>query len=608
MKDFAKYIFMLILAILMSGCIPEMTTILQPVQIVPTPESQQAPVSTAVASDDVALKAALAAHLGMNVNSLNITIEQNTGLFARGGVENGYFLAAKVNGKWVIVADGQGVIDCQLIAQYGFPASMVPECAGPPNPPSNPPSDQEALKAALAAHLGMNVNSLNITISQNTGTFARGGVDNGYFLAAKVNGQWVIVADGQGALDCNLIAQYGFPASMIPECSGPPNPPSNLPSDQEGLKAALAAHLEMNVNSLNITISQNTGTFARGGVDNGYFLAAKVNGQWVIVADGQGVIDCQFIAQYGFPASMVPECPGAPGPSSDEDALKAAIAAYLGRDVNSLTFVISQNTGIHARGGADNGYFLAAKVNGQWQIIAAGQGVIDCQLIGQYDFPASMVPECPSSNTLNFRPGGTNTITHNVIKAGQQQVYTLNASVGQTMIVGVTSPDHDVYLGIKGGQGGQQLVANSSRLNTWTGVLPQTQAYQITITTNNPDTNYFLSVEIPVTVRFKHAAYSETIQGHIQIFEDTPAVAGVDNHVTYLLNASAGQTMDVKLSSPDIDALSLGVYGQQDGQPYERYQVKNRGFYGVLPVTQGYYLKVFSFKKSTDFTLEITIM
>ena len=95
--------------------------------------------------------------------------------------------------------------------------------------------------------------------------------------------------------------------------------------------------------------------------------------------------------------------------------------------------------------------------------------------------------------------------------------------------------------------------------------------------------------------------------GHIEIFNDTPSTS-VDNHVTYLVYASAGQTMDVKLSSPNIDALSLGVYGQQDGQPYQRYQVKNYGFHGVLPVTQGYYLEVFSFKKSTDFTLVITIV
>ena len=553
-------------------------------------------------SDDDALRVALAAHLGRDVNSLTITISQNTGVYARGGVDNGYFLAAKFNGQWQIVADGQGAIECKVVAQYGFPASMVPECSGP----SGLISDEDALKAALGAHLGRNVNDLKITVSQNTGSHARGGVENGYFLAAKVNGQWQIVADGQGALDCQIIAQYNFPASMVPECSGSSGP---SPSNADALKAAIAAYLGRNLNSLTITISQNTGTYARGEAENGYFLAAKVNGQCQIVAAGQGVIDCQIMNQYGFPASMVPECSGSSGPPpSDVDALKAAIAAYLGRDANSLTITISQNTGTYARGGAENGYFLAAKVNGQWKIVAAGQGVIDCQIITQYSFPESMVPECPLSNVLRFKRGGTYTFTKNVIKAGEKQTYTLNASAGQTIILGASSQNHDVYIGVRGVQGGQQLVSNSSQLVDWTGTLPQTQTYQITITTNNPDTYYFLNVEIPATVRFEDGAYAATVQGHIEIFEDTPAVVGIDNHVTYLINASAGQTMDVKIISPDIDVLSLGVYGQDDGQPYERYQVKNSGFHGVLPVTQGYYLEVFSFKKSTDFTLEITIL
>jgi len=463
-------------------------------------------------------------------------------------------------------------------------------------------SDEEALKSALAAHLGSEVNSLTITISQNTGSHARGGVDNGYFLAVKVNGQWQIVADGQGALDCQLIAQYGFPASIVPECSSTSNPPS----DEDALKSALAAHLGANVNDLTITISQNTGSHARGGVDNGYFLAAKVNGQWQIVADGQGALDCQLIAQYGFPASMVPECSGASNPPSDEDALKSALAAHLGRDVNSLAISISQLTDTYARGGVDNGYFLAAKVNGQWQIVADGQGALDCQLIAQYGFPASMVPECPSPNAIHFKSGGTFSFVQKSIKAGEKRTYTLIASAGQTMIVGVASPDHDVFIGVKGVQGGQQLVLNSSQIDSWTGTLPQTQTYQITLTTNNPDTYYFLTVEIPANIRFEPGSYGTTVAGHIEIFNDTPSTS-VDNHVTYLVYASAGQTMDIKLFSPNIDALSLGVYGQDDGQPYLRYEVKNEGYHGVVPATQGYYLKVFSFKKSTDFTLEITI-
>jgi hypothetical protein len=96
------------------------------------------------------------------------------------------------------------------------------------------------------------------------------------------------------------------------------------------------------------------------------------------------------------------------------------------------------------------------------------------------------------------------------------------------------------------------------------------------------------------------------VEGHIELLDAT-VYASVDTIVTYLLYASAGQTMDVQLSSSHLDALSLGVYGQEDGQPDQRWQVKNYGYHGVLPLTQGYYLKVFSNGASTDFTLTITI-
>jgi SpoU rRNA methylase family enzyme len=469
-------------------------------------------------------------------------------------------------------------------------------------------NDELAIRETLSAHLGANMNDLAVIISENTGSYARGGVENGYFLAAKINGQWLIVADGQGALDCQIVTQYGFPASMVPECSGTPY----TPSDEELLKTALAAHLGADVNALTITISQNTGSHARGGVDNGYFLAAKINGQWLIVADGQGALDCQVVYQYGFPTNMIPECSGTTNTPSDEDLIKAAIAAHLGANVNTLSITISQNTGLYAKGGVENGYFLAAKVSGQWLIVADGQGAIDCNVVAQYGFPAYMVPECSSTsniptNTIKFKPGGTFTYVQKTIKAGEQHTYSVNALAGQTMIVGVSSENNDVFVGVKGLQGGQQLVLNSSHLTSWTGTLPQTQTYLITVTTNNPGTVYFLNVEIPANVRFETGTYSATVTGHIETFEDTPSIS-VNNHVTYLVRASAGQTMDVKLFSPNIDALSLGVYGQDDGQPYLRYEVKNEGYHGVVPATQGYYLKVFSFKKSTDFTLEITIL
>ena len=42
---------------------------------------------------------------------------------------SGIFLAAKMNGKWVLAFDGNGEINCLDIRPYKFPPSMVPECA-----------------------------------------------------------------------------------------------------------------------------------------------------------------------------------------------------------------------------------------------------------------------------------------------------------------------------------------------------------------------------------------------------------------------------------------------------------------------------------------------
>ena len=296
----------LILGIGLIGCVPtvagsdniETTDVSVTDTSTPTPtvEPTASPMDAApMSQDETDIRTALAAHLEVDGSKLTVTIEENTGTHARGNVDNGYFLATKVNGNWMIVADGQGVIECNAIAQYAFPASMVPECAGSS-------SADSPIKAALAEHLGVDASTLTMVVEQETGTHARGNVDNGYFLAAKVNGNWVIVADGQGAIECNVVTQYDFPSSMVPECT-------DSVSDESAISSALAAHLGVDANTLSVTIKENTGTHARGGVDNGYFLAAKVNGNWLIVADGQGVIDCNVVEQYAFPVSMVPECP-----------------------------------------------------------------------------------------------------------------------------------------------------------------------------------------------------------------------------------------------------------------------------------------------------------
>jgi hypothetical protein len=68
--------------------------------------------------------------------------------------------------------------------------------------------------------------NLEITISYNDSTYAKGGATEknaeaggGYWFAKKVNGSWVIVADGNGTISCSSLAPYpDYPVSLISEC------------------------------------------------------------------------------------------------------------------------------------------------------------------------------------------------------------------------------------------------------------------------------------------------------------------------------------------------------------------------------------------------------
>ena len=79
------------------------------------------------------------------------------------------------------------------------------------------------IKEALAAKHGSNADSLNISVSQIQADYASGGATDqgggGMWFAAKVNGAWKLVWDGNGSILCSDLTAYpNFPSSMIPEC------------------------------------------------------------------------------------------------------------------------------------------------------------------------------------------------------------------------------------------------------------------------------------------------------------------------------------------------------------------------------------------------------
>jgi WD40 repeat protein len=219
--------------------------------------------------------------------------------------------------------------------------------------------------------------------------------------------------------------------------------------------------------------------------------------------------------------------------------------------------------------------------------------------------PSAEVPPTQLVNEIHFRPGGTSAHFEESIHSSESQVYTFRALEGQTLILTVTSENHDVFLDVKGLQDGLRLIWSTAQVSHWVGTLPTTQTYQITLTTINPDSSYILEVEVPANIYLENGVDSVTVNGYIDV--DTRFHPHSMTYVRYLVFAKAGQTLTVDLTSTNLDDLSMGIYGQQDGQPYVRYEVKNNGGTWKSPTKQGYYLDVYSITgKSTSFTLEVT--
>lgn len=95
------------------------------------------------------------------------------------------------------------------------------------SPPAPAPAidDTTAITKALVSKTNISADTIDVTISKNDGTFAKGLVGvkgeqtgGGYFLAVKIGGNWTIAYDGQATPDCTAVNPYNFPNTLVPEC------------------------------------------------------------------------------------------------------------------------------------------------------------------------------------------------------------------------------------------------------------------------------------------------------------------------------------------------------------------------------------------------------
>lgn len=109
--------------------------------------------------------------------------------------------------------------------------------------------------------------------------------------------------------------------------------------------------------------------------------------------------------------------------------------------------------------------------------------------------PPTQAP-LPSASRIQFAAGGTSTVINGEVDAGQTTYYVLRASATQTLNVKVTSPNTDIYLGIFG-EDRQELLDKDLQDTLWSGILPTSQDYYISLTSTGAKSTYSLTVDIP---------------------------------------------------------------------------------------------------------------
>lgn len=135
MKKTIFIISVLFLAVLLGGCALWPNNNQQPAN-----QNQNDNQNQNQAADDEAnlindLKQLFVVKYNKSISDIAITIQSQDASHVRGSVQmgdglggGGYFFAAKVNGVWQLVLDGNGAISCQLLTSYNFPENMKTDC------------------------------------------------------------------------------------------------------------------------------------------------------------------------------------------------------------------------------------------------------------------------------------------------------------------------------------------------------------------------------------------------------------------------------------------------------------------------------------------------
>jgi hypothetical protein len=208
--------------------------------------------------------------------------------------------------------------------------------------------------------------------------------------------------------------------------------------------------------------------------------------------------------------------------------------------------------------------------------------------------PTPSATATPQATNIVFASGTTAAVEQGSIQPNQVLAFTLNAGQNQPMILIVSSPNNDVYLGVTEPDG-SSLLDPAKKYTNWQWLLPKTEQYTIQLYGGATNKNYTLTAKVAEIVSFPSGATTVTLSG------STPK----GYVISYALSCQANQVMTVSLNVPATTAY-LDVFGLATG-PLLSASSKATSWTGTLPSSQDYIIEVIPVGGEISYSLTVSV-
>ena len=206
----------------------------------------------------------------------------------------------------------------------------------------------------------------------------------------------------------------------------------------------------------------------------------------------------------------------------------------------------------------------------------------------------SSVTPPPGYQRISFQPGATSAQVYGQVDGTTPINYVLEASAGQRMRLVLASPNSNAFLTVVS-PGGTPLARAQNSILTFDQTLPESGDYRITVSSpaGTPTIIYLLNAAVTGAVQPTPIPGGTTQRISFPTGANSAQVSGqIDGNTFqgYLLNAQAGQRMQLSVSSPTGSAYLTVV--SPNGTPLARAQNGTQTFDQTLPESGDYTIQV----------------